>query len=1442
LAGRYKTHIRLFDRSKIRSVFSRFASLTLITAMLFSAVPWGARQAAAFDPDNFSVSGINIGKTFDENGNLETVFFTITGRYLKDASVIIMATGKPYLLTNPSINTDEILYFEYDDPEDWNDFQGITDISVGGKNIDIDKSQMPTVTGVEPRTVNKGDTLKLSGTDFNLVSGNPAEFTAKYGRGFTYQTIPDSTFTGDSIDITGVTGELGLQDIVFERLWQTADITFNSSNTNPVDIDIIYSYSDQFRLVQDLNISSDLEMFPNRGPEGSKVFFKAETLDNYDVYFLKAIDGTDPYTEDNRAKNPSYKQDAEGTKDMLTVEVPAIGKGEYYVVITNKVPEGRDPMEEITGERIAGKFTIIEGGRSATISAIQPNSGPDTGSPAVISGRFLGSLNIDELTLEQGIVPDVNIISNSSVLRIEYENNGGKVATYNGKDVIDITKEINVIVGDKATFREGSTFSSDIDKLNVQIASITITDGDYVKDVVVETTTTVKISDTEYYVFTERVEKADAYTFIPSTLKPEVESVVPDEILVESDGQGGFEIAQDLLVAIYGENFMIYKDGNTVRYPIIQFGSLSDDDKIVLQKVYEDNGSLTLYVQDSDGNILDGTSGNENGTRLTVVIPKGTKVPDSFVETSVPVIVTNPIRNSDQPGLSSDADVTVKFLTARADKIPVIESVTPDVVTVDGGETVTIKGSNFREDVKVFIDGKEVTGITRAGDGRTITFKAPPGREGQTQLLVMNPEGGIAIWDFNYVKTYTDPKITDFAPKAGNTGTLVQVKGDNFLAPDPTATADEIYKLIGTRILLEGQDINQYNTDPVTKKIVLQAYTSPEGDEIIGIGQKSDGGQYVKVADYWHSVILKDQNGKFYVISLDSQGNPVISDGVSNTYYISAESDGSLIASEAGGSDYEMDCDASGITIGSLRLTLWTPFKVDSSGEIVGDKVKVVDKNTIIFKVPILTLGDGWYDLTVLNPDTKSDSRTNEQGFYYYTQPQSKPVIDEIVPDSGSVDGGYTIDIIGEQFYDDGTNKSRVFINGVEVDGDDTSVSVDGNKITVKVPPFSGELSGTDRITVPVVVLNPDGSSAGKEDGFTYVVPTSHPEITKIVPQKGSAAGRDIVEITGRDFRFFEPFSDDDRDQIKDDNEVYRDLNLNGAWDDFRGKTVEELKEDPDIDYTKDVVPILPKVYFGNKTAEILEFSDGYLKVATPSGTAGDVEVYVVNNDSGISNSVKFTYQSSNPAITSIVPSEGKKQGGDRVEIFGSGFVKSDVNIYGNGEPPEVLVRFGDITNKDIPREQENSGRIDNGRTTVNLDGGLQVQYVSGRVILEISEKGLTYTSGTINYDGSVLFFPASLLEANNGTDEVNYPSGELIRLEISDRRLFVERGYAPEAEFIDSGHLVVTTPVYYTIGIVNVYVINPDGGMAQGEFEYKNPASKPAIVNLGCQGDLPDI
>ena len=1445
----------------------RIVSLILIFALLFTTIPVADfREAFAFDPNDFTVTKVTIRKDFDSAQVQTGMHITITGKNLSGAKVLAISSGIPIDLGKPAIDSDGVLYFEFKTSSQWEKLKDITGIMVEGKEIPLgNKGQVPTITSVTPKVKAEEDTLVIKGADFKLLVDYDSEFVVKYGRGVSYKEIDKSLFdvVNNVANIDKPSGELGLQDINIERRFATAEVEFGG-NKNPVDIEILYVYNGQFRLIKDLDISSDIEMYPNRGIPGSRVYFTGTTLGDYDVYFLKDVDGIDTYKTTNRGQNPTYQPGkiVSGTKepDILTVEVPNISAGEYFVVLTNKVGSG-NPAELVTRERVhSEKFTVIQGARSATIDTVQPNQGPDSGSRVTITGRYLGSLNIDDLKLGSY---KVNLIeTDEGELKIDYTELND--STYRNANVTALVKKVKVIIGNQARVLATSQFSPDIDRLEVEIPPIDI-GNEPVKDVVVEMETEIK-TENNTYVFTERAELPKGYTFIPSRIKPEVQSVVPEEIhVVRKDGTyDEYIIPQDLMIGIYGKNFavtrFIYNEETRVSYPIIRFGNVE------INKNQQPD--IELYVMDDSGNIIDGTPGNELGSKILVIIPEGTKIPKEYVDTNVSVVVTNPVRNSLSPGLPSEEQVMVKFTLAKEGKIPVISSVTPNVVTVDGGETVTISGSNFLPDVKVFIDGREVSGVTRAGDGKTLTFKAPPGREGTTQLQVMNPDGGIAIREFNYVKTYTNPKIADFSPKAGNTGTLVLVKGDNFLPPDPTSTAQttsEIYKLVGTRILLQNRDINDYNVNPNTQRIELQYYASPENNEILRIGTADDGRQYLQMADYWHSVVFTDGLGKFYTLRQDAQGSPILTDGVKNTYRLNVKHDGGefkIFASKEGASDYLVEVKTDNETIGGkeikvttltihepdeVKLYMQTLYKVDNNGIIVGNNVKVIDKNTIIFRVPILTLGDGYYDLTVLNPDTKRDSRTGTQGFYYYTLPQSKPEIHKIFPDKGSIDGGYTIDIIGNDFKDDGTYKSKVFINGVQVKAEDTFVSVDGKTITVKVPPFTGDLSKekeTDRITVPVVVLNPDGASASKEDGFTYMVPTSYPEITKIVPAQGSAAGKEIVEIIGKDFRYFEPYSDDNRNQTRDDSETYNDLNGNGEWDDFRNKSIEELKEEYDDNFESMVSPILPKVYFGNKVAEIIEFDDGYLKVKTPAGSAGTVDVYVVNNDSGISNKVKYTYTATNPAITRIVPPEGKKQGGDRVEIFGSNFVESEIKILNKDKVletlPMVQVRFGNVTNRDIPREEENSGRIDNQRTTVNLPGGLRVQYENGRIHLQILEGGITYVTiiePTI-FDGSPLFVSTRLLKDGDNP----YPHDELIRLEISDRRLYVERGYAPKVEFLNSGQLVVTTPAYYTIGPVDVFVINPDGGTAKGQFTYKYPDSKPYITNITKDGQSPEI
>ncbi|AOT70160.1 IPT/TIG domain-containing protein [Geosporobacter ferrireducens] len=1471
---------------KKSTIVKRILALCIIWVMIFSLVPWEDITVYAFDQSQYKVDQVTLFKIYDRNRNMEQRRVLILGSFLKDAEVGIITSSGYVALKNRTQNTDGLLQFDID-----SDQLG-SKLLVGSVQIDLNEEQMPNLTSASRKVKLGTESLTLTGTNFLNIK-DLAAVKAKYEHDGAETSMPKDVFTSDTTaSYTPTVGSLGMQNIIFEKT-ETSQYNFNDKYPNhPVNVVIKYTYKDQFQFYKDLVING-LTMRPNRGEKGDTVYFEAPTpgLDAYDVFFLKEINGTDPYTVNNRGTNKTFRPNVEG-KDILTVQVPSLSVGEYYVVLTNAT--GKDPMQEVIQERIVGtapdyeKFTIIDANIKSKIINIQPNSGPDTGSKATISGQFFGTINIPEFTRDNPTDPLGVTLTDSKEMIVEYGSGWYNKGKPGAIQVESAERRITVIIGEQASFKTPGgdpydySFNTDLDRLTIHTAQVADAETNPQKDVIVETVTILKYDTNKKIEIKERAELKNGYTYISSKVTPTIQTVTPDKIQVTPEG-GSFRVAAKgsvtekgktytgLMMAIHGTNFMIHRyvkaDGTeVVRYPVIELGN-----QIQLDRNLDD--SIYIKVLDASGNELDGTEGNEIGTKIIVVVPN-----DKTVSTLGKTFlrVTNPVRNSDTLGLSAQRTDFIEFVNPDANKNPIISSVKPDTVSVDGGEEVIIEGSNFLSGIKVFIDGTEVTGVNRQEDGKKITIKAPKGREGETQLLVMNPEGGTDSRPFTYVKTFTNPKITDFSPKRGNTGTLVIIKGENFLKPEPTAPEDSIYRLIGTRVLLGNIEVNEYNLDPITKKIVLRDYAaSSQQDPIFRIDSTNKS---LKVADYFSGLILEAEGSspkQFYTIDVDQKGVVWLTDGASNQYRVQLnESKTAIMANKEGGSIHPLQISDNRIQIGAagagtftpiVTLNFRTPYKIDDSNNIVGNRIRVTSRNEIYFRVPILE-ADGYYDVTVINPDTKKDSKIGQQGFYYYTQPQSKPVITEIRPNEGSAEGGYTIDILGKDFEDDGANKVKVYINGVEVSAANTTVSVGGDRITVIVPKYPGDLradTGTNRLTVPVVVVNPDGGSASNEKGFTYVVPSSKPQITKIVPAKGTAAGGDIIEITGTDFRYYEPYDDANRNQIKDIDETFNDLNYNGQWDDllniqkeagesdeaFQARKDELLGKTPtnhkQYDYYYDS-PVLPKVYFGNELAKIVEFSRGYIKVITPPGASNRADVYILNNDAGISNKVPFTYESSNPKIDKVIPEEGSRLGGDKVEILGSGFAQSEMEIYTEGETNGVtnyvrvtrpLIRFTEIGNRNIAREAENGGLINNNRTTVKIAGNLTAEYNGNdkRITITVEENNKTYQKVINGYDNTVKYIPLSLMKEIS-TEEA-YNGKELVRVEVTDRRLFVERGYAPNAEYVSPQQVRVETASYYTVGKVPVVIINPDGGKGTGGYEYKYPDSRPRIIDILKEG-----
>ncbi|MDD2585121.1 MAG: IPT/TIG domain-containing protein [Syntrophomonadaceae bacterium] len=1441
----------------------RLIAILLVFTFLLTLWPYKSAWAEVgdYDPTNYKVNSIKIGKTFNNNRELIKMYIDIQGVNLRNATVKIdtYESGLKTLTQYRTENDSDYLKFEVaaDRINDETDFLG-QKIVIGSYTVDINENTIPKISEITRRVANEEataeGTLVIKGNNMDKIGTE--EITAQFGRPGNYVPFTNNT---EEVNISPVAGTaLGLQNIVFiKNTVEQYDFPGDANQNIDVNLEIRHTYEDQFRLYETIDLDG-IEMLPNRGQAGDKVYFRRGIInESYDVYFLRSLDGTDPYSVKNKGVNPTLPTtDQEDNIDIFSVEVPKIAVGEYYVVLTNRVDSG-DPDKKIGREYILlEKFNVIDADTKMKIIKTDPNHGPTTGSKTTIFGEFFGTLNIPEFEPTKLDKIDSEVYD-ATTLKINYGPGIYNKGKSGEKTITSASRFITVWIGEKAYFCDNATtpyeayFSKSLDEINVRTYGTSDMDSELVKDVVVETVTTL------YYeggsiVFKERAELSDGYTYISGKEMPEINSIIPDKIQVEKT-TAEYQIPKDLLITIHGKNFMItkYKEDNKeiVRFPRVELGK-----EIILDK--NGNNNIKLQLFNDSGQVVDGTEGNDLGSKLQIIVPAGTPV-EQLGKTYLKIV--NPVRNSNDYGLSAQLINSIEFLYPAANIIPSITSVIPDIVTINGGEEVTIKGSNFRQGVMVVIDGEEVTGIERNGTGEQITFKAPPGREGETQLQVLNPEGGIAVWPFKYVKTYTDPKITDFSPKSGSTGTLVVVTGQNFLKPDSAAGDNDILKLIGTRVFLDNKDINDYNKDDY-KHIELVDYANNSTPLI-------KPGAPVQLADYYDSVLLyvNGSNPKqYYTLDKEADGTVKLSDGISNTYIIESSGE-TLKARKVGGSTYDLSVNNKGLTIKDspeVNLIMQTPYHIDDNGKITGKHVRVINKSEIQFTVPILA-ADGYYDLKVVNPDTKSDSRTGNQGFYYFSQPQSNPVIDKIVPSEGSTLGGYSIEIHGSDFKDYGQKKSRVIINGLEVRPEDTEVSIEGNMISVVVPSYPGDLwkdKGTGSLTVPVVVINPDGASAVKADGFTYIVPTSYPEIIKVVPAQGSAAGGDIIEITGRDFRFYEPFDDKNRDRMRQEGEPYTDLNGNESWDDFRGhigaaalrdlyKSTPQDYSDYDSWFEGIVRPVLPKVYFNRTQVKVLEFSDGYLKILSPANPAGKVEVMVVNNDSGISNKVPFTFEGSQPRIDKIIPAEGSKFGRENVEVYGSGFFPSSIEVYDSlttTKTKEIpLLRFGAISNRDIPRDKDNSGRIDSEHATVKLDGGLTIAYDASQdgnsqLKVELNANNKIY-SGEFSYDNTVKYIDLSLLSAGMASEAANYSGYELVRVEVQDRRLIVERGYSPSSRLERVGQLIVVTPSYYTVGSVPVTLVNPDGETASSSFEYKNPASSPVIHNITRDGKNPE-
>lgn len=1467
----------------------KIISLLLAFLILLGSIPLGELKALADEvnppaPKPPVIKEANVTKTYRNINNVEVMYIEVVGENLLNIGpnpvVARDESGRPIAL-KAIIESDFRLYYEILDP------LGVSTISVNQFTYDLGVVTMPNISNISPlnRMVSSTETLIINGfgfKDFNDNTNGTIRFSNRSGADGFGVEIENTKISKKFLENT-LGGPYRLQFIYRDE---------NYNNTNTI-FRIEDNYPSLFTVYSELGVSDDIRMIPNQGPVGSQLRISAENLtSDMSVFFLKSLDGTDSYRVDNRGRNLTYVENFEGNLDLVTVTVPAgLDQGRYHVVLTNNVNNESDLSGKVVSTKTFDNniFTVIDSRDTISISDMTPRRGPETGIDSQIQGRYIGS--ISENIFKPNEKMEIKTSFSGNTFTIEYKNKDSEsenpiIGRYSllgddGVDVISIKRDINVFIGNRATFRAGSIFAAGLDRLNIRVASIVLEeDEDPAKNVTIDVTTTIDYKDgdgnEQTLITSESAVWRNKFIFERINYKPVINRVIPDQIPVNESNQ----IGQDFNISIVGENFLKYRytnsEGETkVKQPVINIGG---------QFVLDPNISAAtniggirripvsdMKIYNRQGVEIDGTPGNDLGNKIVVTIPRGQAVESGVIDIISQLKVTNPIKNEediedDDPerhlGLSEEYDI--RFVKIPADNSPRISSVSPNIITTQGQEGIIIRGQNFAENFKLYMDGEEIRNPVRNGTGTEIVFDAPARREGYVEIMVQNDNGSLAVFrDFLYVRTFTSPKIVDFNPKKGTANTLVDLKGENLILPNPLVSdlsGINFMRLIGTRVFIGGQDINTYAPNNS-----LQGYTSPDDNLLLRVVNNS-----LEASDYYHSIILEDEAGKYYKIHFDSfTGRWYITDGDRENYQLLIV-DGKIHGKKGGNPEVEVTVEKDYIRLDSKNLRIKTPYAI-SGGRIIGNRVKVVNNQELYFAVPPQAR-EGYYDLAIVNPDTNRDERRGNRGFYYFFQPGGlPPVIEEIVPNQGSTQGGYEITIRGRNFVDRGEQKTSVIIGGIEVRPSDIVVAPDGSHMVVKVPPYPGNLAeetNLDRKSVNLVVINPDGGSDRRINGFSYVIPISNPRINRLILDVGTAAGGESVIIEGSDFRFFEPFRDLNNNGILDEGEPYTDLNNNGRWDDLRDRARYSYLLNPDnfddIDtaeeaWEKNILPILPKVYFGVRQARITSFSASTIEVETPRGINGPVPVYIVNNDYGVSNLVIYNYQVSNPKINSITPNIGRRQGRDKIEILGSDFKETSIDRLVSKDATVresmMLVRFGsaddtNMSNRSIPIDAPlNSGRIVDRRSNVEV-GGLRVAYDNTgekpKLNLSLEEAGKSYTLRDIKFDKNQIFIPLNLLKDGSGNSygghELVSVSLEVIEGALTTNRLFVDRGFAPEAKLTRPGLIEVSIPSYYRVGEVLLTVINPDRIEAIGRFNYRNPDSNPKISNIlrdGREGTL---
>lgn len=1239
--------------------FKRLLSILLIVSIITPIIPIG--EIIAYG-EGVSVTKIEVAREMEELGEQGKYKVIIHGKDLNKAEILYKRDGTAEYFPMPSQlpgSGNTLKQYSID--------AGITitHIKIDTMEFRILEDNMPEITkvknsqGEETKQFDlngEEDRLTIEGINFNKI-GTEIEGGIEYKT-----TLTIGNKTADEYFMYGSPVDLYKEDLRSFGTGRKNILIERTSKQNGVDIQISYLQNNVFRIYEsiDINIDEDITIYPNRGKIGSPVEITIKNKEEkYSVFFREednvSKEDDDLYKVKTMGEDHIYPLVTDG-KTVIRLKVPkglTVGKM-YKLYITNNLnneAQGKDPEYDlthlVTKEQYIGDFYVVDATTGPTIDEVNPSEGSSDGSYITIYGKRLEELKIPELSIKNNEVKTENLsippveVHEPTQLRIKY--NTDHETTYKKKPVEEITRDFLVTIGRDAIFEEEyldkqkfQYGESKDDLLYLKTNTIGPEDlKDPIKDVVILITTTIKMRDGERYTFTEFAIKEKGYTFLISSQDPEINTVTPDRIQVNSINDPNTK--NDTILSIQGDKFNVfrYQDGNTMKtnYPKVIIGGTDEENaQLIIEKTsentvkyYNKNGEITIsdesreniifQVLDKTGNIVDGVGKNDVGTSIVLTIPKGIPVDKDILNTKLPVAIANPKRDTDDRRPYYYRYDMISFITTESS--PTIESVEPWRVTTAGGEEIVVTGNGFADGIKVFIHGVEVPGVKREIDRITtkgkLIFNAPKGSEGKTVLMVQNPDGGSDTHEFIYIQTENiDPKLTSIIPNKGTEDDIIILRGDNFLKPDPTVrnlSGIGIDKLIGTIVKIGGVDVNEYNPgreleDYSAPTEITEKLINKVENPLLGITE-------LKLGKAYRNAIIKS-GSSIYTIRGNREGTMDIA-GEDNIYTFFLE-DSKIKARDKNGLEYDA-------TIEKDKIILKSPTI---------EKHFDISYNFDIFSIAEDERGSKSLKLADYYKSIYLWDNINEKYFVITKNEKGQILL------SDGRNENYEIKISGEDIYA-GNHKLNINKNSIQLGERELRFKT---PYKVEVGIITGHRveiidSGEIEVRVPkkdipkkydVTVTNPDTKSSTIKQGFEYLMSAEQPEIHYIEPPEGSIDGGYIITIGGARF-------------------------------------------------DKDTKVLIDGVPATNVVVDQTTYSSLKAKVPKYRGTAEDfvsqkklVRVHVITRTGQASTKEMFAYRlsSSKPQIK-LLDTKGSTAGGDIIRIVGK-----DIRFYEPyiGEPP----------------------------------------------------------------------------------------------------------------------------------------------------------------------------